>query len=185
MTRSIPLALAAISAFSALAGGSAGAAEGFEPRYNMAGSLGGELFAPPDQAGWAGVLAATRIRVDQVTGDDGNKLSQQIPGGVVPLPGAPSALYPSYAGNRAVIDGTGVLTSWDLVLAYLTPEQYGGGRLAFALDLPYARKQQDIVANAATPVLQWNQGVQPAMQAAVQGQFGAQYQGALSDLGAS
>ncbi len=185
MTRSIHPTAAALLTFSALAAGSAGAAEGFEPRYNLAGSLGGELFAPPDQTGWAAVLAATRIRIDKVTGDDGNKLSQPIPGGVVPLPGAPSALYPSYGGNRTVIDGTGVLTRWDLVLAYLTPEQYGGGRLAFALDLPYARKQQAIVANAATPVLQWSQGVPPAMQAAVQGQFGAQYQGALSDQGAS
>lgn len=84
-----------------------------------------------------------------------------------------------------MIEGTGVLTHWDLVLAYLTPEQYGGGRLAFALDLPYARKKQDIVANAATPVLQWSQGVPPAMQAAVQGQFGAPYQAALSDQGTS
>jgi hypothetical protein len=175
----------ALTAFAALAAGGAGAAEGFEPRYNLAGSLGGELFAPPDQTGWAGVLAATRIRIDKVTGDDGSKLSQTIPGGQLPLPGAPAALYPSYAGNRAVIDGTGVLTRWDLVLAYLTPEQYGGGRLAFALDLPYARKQQDIVANATAPVLQWSQGVPPAMQAAVQGQFGAQYQAALSAQGAS
>lgn len=28
---------------------SAHAAEGFEPCYNLAGSLGGEIFAPPDQ----------------------------------------------------------------------------------------------------------------------------------------
>ncbi len=31
--------------------GCAHAAEGFEPRYNLAGSLGGEIFAPPDQTG--------------------------------------------------------------------------------------------------------------------------------------
>jgi len=185
MTRSIPLALAAISVFAVLAGGSASAAEGFEPRYNLVGSLGGELFAPPDQSGWAGVLAATRIRVDQVTGDDGQKLSQPIPGGVVPLPGAPAALYPSYGGNRAVIDGTGTFTRWDMVLAYLTTDRYAGGRLAFVLDVPYARKQQSIVANAATPALQWNPAVPAATQAAVQGQFGAQYQGALAAESAS
>lgn len=184
MTRSIPPALAAFAAFAVMAGGAARAAEGFEPRYNLAGSLGGELFAPPDQTGWAGVLAVTRIRVEKVTGDDGQKLVQPIPGGALPLPGAPAALYPSYAGNRATIDGTGTFTRSDMVLAYLTTDRYAGGRLAFVVDLPYARKQQSIVASAPTPALQWNPAVPAATQAAVQGQFGAQYQGALAAEGA-
>lgn len=185
MTRAIPCAVAAFAACAALAGGAAKAAEGFEPRYNLAGSLGGELFVPPDQAGWAGLLAVTRIRVDKVTGDDGNKLGEPIPGGAVPLPGAPPALYPSYGAQRATIDGSGTFTRSDLVLAYLTPDQYAGGRIAFVLDLPYARKHQSIVAGAATPALQWNPAVPGATQAAVQGQFGAQYQGALAAQGAS
>ncbi len=185
MTRSIHPALAALAACAAFAGGTAGAAEGFEPRYNLAGSLGGELFAPPDQTGWAGVIAATHINIDKVTGDDGQKLGQPIPGGALPLPGAPAALYPGYAGNRATVDGTGIFNRFDMVLAYLTPEQYGGGRLAFVIDVPYAHKRQLIVASAATPALQWNAPMPAAMQAAVQGQFGAQYQGALSAQGAS
>ncbi|NVD73697.1 hypothetical protein HUX88_24615 [Duganella sp. BJB1802] len=52
------------------------------------------------------------------------------------------------------------------------------------VDLPYARKQQSIVAGAPTPALQWNPAVPAATQAAVQGQFGAQYQGALAAEGA-
>ena len=185
MTRLLPCAAAAFAACAALACGTAGAAEGFEPRYNLAGSLGGELFAPPDQTGWAVVLAATRIRVDKVTGDDGNKLTEAIPGGAVPLPGAPAALYPSYAGQRAVVDGTGTFTRSDLVVAYLTPGQFGCGRLVFVLDLPYARKHQLIVASAPTPALQWNPAVPGATQAAVQGQFAAQYQGGLAAQSAS
>ncbi|MYM95501.1 transporter [Duganella vulcania] len=182
MTRSI---FSAVAALTLMAGGTAGAAEGFEPRYNLAGSLGGELFAPPDQPGWAGALAVTRIHVEKVTGDDGRKLTEPIPGGVVPLPGAPAALYPSYAGNHATIDGTGTFTRSDLVLGYLTTDRYAGGRLAFVFDLPYARKQQSIVGSASTPALQWNPAVPAATQAAVQGQFSAQYQGAVAADGAT
>lgn len=184
MTRSITRHFLALAACAALAqAGAAGAAEGFEPRYNLAGSLGGELFAPPDQSGWATVLAATRIRIDRITGDDGQKFTQMVPGGAVPLPSVPAPLLPAYGANRATVDGTGVLTRWDLVTAYLTPEQYGGGRLAFAIDVPFARKQQSIVVNAATPALSWSPALPAAMQAPVQGQFDAQYQAGLAAQG--
>lgn len=186
MTRSIIPATAALAACAALAGaGHANAAEGFEPRYNLAGSLGGELFAPPDQTGWAAGVAATHIRIDKVTGDDGKKLTQTVPGGAVPLPGAPAALYPSYGAGNAVIDGTGTFDRWDLGLAYLTPERIGGGRLVFVLDVPFARKRQSIVAGAQSPVLNWAPGVPGAMQTAVQEQFSTQYQAGLGAQGAS
>jgi hypothetical protein len=38
--------------------GTAQAAEGFEPRYNLAGSIGGEIFAPPTRP--AGRFASPR-----------------------------------------------------------------------------------------------------------------------------
>ncbi|NVD73698.1 hypothetical protein HUX88_24620 [Duganella sp. BJB1802] len=54
MTRSIPPAPAAFAAFAVMAGGAARAPKALNRATNLAGSLGGELFAPPDQTGWAG-----------------------------------------------------------------------------------------------------------------------------------
>ena len=84
MRKSIPPSLSVIAAF-VLSGGAglASAAEGFEPRYNLAGSLGGEMFAPPNQAGWLVVMAVTSIRVSRVTGNDGKAMTQPIPGDIV------------------------------------------------------------------------------------------------------
>lgn len=166
--------------------GIASAAEGFEPRYNLAGSLGGEMFAPPDQTGWLAGWAVTQVKVSRVTGNDGNVLSQPIPGGTLPLPAPlPTALNPSYGAGVAAIDGTGTLTRSDLVFAYFSPEEFGGGRLVLGIDIPFARKSQWIKAGAPTPSLAWPPNTPGGLQDAVQGQFGAQYQAALHEQGAN
>lgn len=166
--------------------GMASAAEGFEPRYNLAGSLGGEMFAPPDQTGWLAAIAGTHIDVSRVTGNDGKPLSQPIPGGVVPLPAPlPSDLNPSYAPAAATVHGTGTMTRWDLVLGYLSPAELGGGHLVFGVDVPFARKHQSIVPSADTPSLSWSAGAPGAIQTAVQAQFGEQYRAALQAQGAN
>ena len=106
MFKTIPPSLPSIAACLMLGcAGLASAAEGFEPRYNLAGSLGGEMFAPPDQVGWLAVMAGTSIKVSQVTGNDGKAMTQPIPGGVVGLPAPfPSSLNPTlrrrYGGNQ-------------------------------------------------------------------------------------
>jgi hypothetical protein len=165
--------------------GVASAAEGFEPRYNLAGSLGGEMFAPPDQTGWLAGWALTQVKVSRVTGNDGKALTQPIPGGSVPLPAPlPAALTPSYGPGVATIDGTGTLTRSDLVLVYLGRDEVGGGRLAFGIDIPVARKHQSIVPGAVTPALSWPPSTPAPVQDAVQGQFGSQYQAALQQQGA-
>lgn len=161
------------------------AAEGFEVRYNIAGSLGGEIFAP-DQSGWLGGIALTRIKVNKVTGNDGQPLSTTIPGASVPLPApTPAALYPSYDAGTAHVDGTGTMTQANLVLGYITPERFGGGRLAFGVNLPYARKKQNINTSAATPALNWNPAVPAPVQDAVAAQFNTQYQSAVAAQAAS
>jgi hypothetical protein len=166
--------------------GTAAGAEGFEPRYNLAGSLGGEMFAPPDQAGWLVGWAVTSISVSRVTGNDGKSLSQPIPGGIVQLPAPlPPALNPSYGSGTAIVDGTGTMTRSDLVFAYLSPQQVGGGRFAFGIDIPAARKNQVIAFGAPTPALGWPPNTPGQIQSAVQGQFGDQYQGALHEAGAA
>ncbi|MBA5639134.1 transporter [Duganella sp. LX20W] len=175
-------ALRAIPAAAALCVGLAGttpahAAEAFEPRYNMAGSLGGEMFVPPDQAGWAGGVAVTHISVSKVTGNDGQAISTTLPGGVVPLPApTPAALYPTYGTSTAHFDATGPMTRVDLAIGYITPERYAGGQFAFVVDVPYGRKKQDVNITASTPGLNWNPAIPAPVQSAVQAQFGAQYQ---------
>ncbi|MES2149327.1 MAG: transporter [Pseudomonadota bacterium] len=171
----------------ALLAGSAAAvhaAEGFEPRYNLAGSLGGEIFAPPDQTGWAWVMAATRVPVRRVSGDDGKDLTVPVPGATLAVPGLPDALQPSYGPGRATVRGTGAMTRWDVAIAYLSAEKYGAGHLAFALDLPLIRKDQRIGVSGATPALDWPGALPPAVQAGVASQFDHQYQAGLAAQGA-
>lgn len=162
------------------------AAEGFQLRYNIAGSLGGEMFSPPDTKGFAMGLAATYIDVNKVTGDDGNVLTKAIPGGTVPLPSpVPSALYPRYAANTAQVDGTGTFKLWNLALGYVTTDSYGGGRFAFGAVVPYGTKTQTFHANATTPALQWSPLVPPSIQSSANAQFGAAYQAGLASQAAS
>jgi hypothetical protein len=160
------------------------AAEGFEPRYNLAGSLGGEIFAPPDQTGWAFGLAATHIHVDKVSGGDGKTLTQPMAGGTVALPAPlPAALAPSYRAGTVEIPAYGTMDRYDLALAYFTHESYGGGRFLFVADIPVARKKQTIVPQADTPSLQWDPQAPGAMRDAVDSAFRSQYQAALTAQG--
>jgi hypothetical protein len=176
--KSVGLALLAASA-------AGHAAEGFEPRYNLAGSLGGEIFAPPDQTGWAIGTALTRVPVRRVSGDDGKDLVLTLPGATLAVPGLPGALQPSYGATRATVHGYGAMTRWDVAVAYVSAEQYGGGRLLTVIDLPFIRKDQQIGLNGATPALSWPGAVPPAVQAGVAGQFNSQYQAGLAGQGAA
>jgi len=178
--------LAGLAGLALMAGGGAAqAAEGFEPRYNMAGSLGGEIFAPPDQTGWALVTALTRVQVRRVSGDDGRDLAVPLPGATLAVPGLPDALQPSYGPGRATVRGEGAMNRWDVAVGYLSEEQYGGGRLVAAFDLPFIRKDQRIALEGATPALSWPGPVPAAVQAGVAGQFGSQYQAGLAGQGAA
>ncbi|WP_395408409.1 transporter [Pseudoduganella sp. UC29_106] len=176
-----------VASFVFLMGALAGAyaAEGFEPRYNLAGSLGGEIFAPPDQTGWAIGMAVTRVPVRRVTGGDGKDLTFPLPGGTLSVPGIPSALQPSYGPGMATVQGDGSMTRSDLAVAYLTKDQYAGGRLLFVLDLPFIRKDQHIGISGAAPALSWPAPLPAEVQAGVTGQFQAQYKDALAAQGAA
>jgi hypothetical protein len=162
----------------------ANAAEGFEPRYNLAGSLGGEIFAPPDQTGWAFGVAATHIHVDKVSDGSGGKLTQAIPGGTVPLPAPlPAALAPTYQANTAVVTAYGTMDRYDTAIGYITRDNHAGGRLLFIVDVPYARKGQTIAPHADTPALSWNAMAPDALRGPVGSGFSSEYQGALAGAG--
>jgi len=130
-------------------------------------------------------LATTYAPVQKVTGDDGKALTLPVPGGTLAVPGLPAALSPGYDAGSSTLDGHGNMERQDLAVAYLTAERYGGGRLVFVLDLPYARKYQSITLRGAAPALNWPAPLAPQLQAAVAGQFTAHYQGALAAQGSS
>lgn len=52
--------------------------------------------------------------------------------------------------------------------------------MAFAVDVPVARKRQSIGASAVTAPLLWTAGTPDAIRPAVEAEFGKQYQGALA-----
>ncbi|RTL31069.1 MAG: transporter [Burkholderiales bacterium] len=156
---------------------SALAAEGFQVRYNISGSLGGEMFVPPDQAGLAVGIAATHVRISKVTGGDGNALQTTTPGGTVNVPGLPSAANPSYGANNVQVNATGLFDLYNLGIGYVTTERFGGGRLAWLLNVPYGVKDQRFSASATPPALNWPSSTLPSQAAktAVTQQFDANY----------
>lgn len=176
---------AACAALAYACAGSVHAGETFQIRYNIAGSLGGEMFAPPDQTGWAGAIAQTRVDMQKITGDDGNPLTMLTPGGTVPLPvPTPSALYPTYGTNAMRANAAITMNQTNLALGYVTEARYGEGRLAFGVNLSYANRKQFIAASGASPALQWSPAIPASVQTVVGDQFHTQYQAGVAQLAA-
>lgn len=161
------------------------AAEGFQIRYNIAGSLGGEMFAPPDLSGWVGGVALTHIDISRTTGGNGGDFTATLPGGQLPL-SSTAALNPSFGSSQVHVIGTGSMNMWNIGAAYNTTEQYAGGRLAFTLNIPYATLKQNLRNVGAAPTLSWpTQGApSTAVQNSIAQQFGASYQQELSAMAA-
>jgi hypothetical protein len=165
----------------ALSGTAALAAEGFQVRYNIAGSLGGEMFAPPDLSGWVGGMALTHINISRTTGGDGGDFRATMPGGHLPLSNN-AALNPTFGSSQVAVIGTGSMNMWNLGAAYATTGEYAGGRLVFGLNIPYATMKQNVRNVGTAPALHWpTQGApSAAVQNGVAQQFNAAYQQELS-----
>lgn len=163
--------------------GAALAAEDFRIRYNVAGTIGGEIFAPQHRSGWIGAVAYTSIDGKKLTGDDGNDLSITTPAGTVPLPAPEStARYPAYDANRVTLQASGHANVMALALGYITEERYAGGQIIFGALLPFAQNASDVLAIAPSPTLNWPHPTQPdeTTKAFVQSGFGSGYQAGLS-----
>ncbi len=118
----------------------ANASEGYKSRQAPVGAFGGEIAALADNPGFFGTAIATYTHVYKVADDAGNDV------GVAPLSvGLPTN---SKAG-LPIADGTYVLnvpagtvkfdqtqTQLNLIGGYMTEDSYGGGRLAFAINVP-------------------------------------------------
>lgn len=188
-TRWCALAVVASGTLAAMVALPARAAEGFQVRYNLAGTLGGEIFAVPDQHGVAASLVLTESEIRKVTGPGGQPLVRTVPGGAVALPPpAPAAAYPTYGPSPVTVDVTARESRWNLLLAHISRERHAGGRVALGLNLPYVgrRSQAGLVAGA-TPALQWNPLVPVAdsSRQATEAQFDGAYQTALAQQAAT
>lgn len=163
------------------------AADAFLVRYNVAGSLGGEIFAPLDQPGVVVAGALTRIDIDKLSGDHGEAHTMAVPGGVLPLPApAPAALYPSY-GGREIVSGTAGSSQnqQNVAIGYISPEVVGGGHLTFGVNLAYAVIKQRLTLAVPTPALSYPNPLAPsaAARAQVAAGFDAGYQAGLAAQG--
>lgn len=184
--------LLALSTACALCAGHAVAGEDFQVRYSLSGTLGGEIFASPSLEGLTGGIAITHVSGRMLTGNDGKRLTQAVPGGTLQVGG--STPSPTYGPATAYVETNGTLLQYNLGLAWLSAPRYAGGRLAVAVSLPYGVKKQRFGAQVTPPTLNWDPSVPAAMQSAVQGQFDAQYRrdvaavaraedGRISDIG--
>lgn len=169
VTRIVALALA-------VGAPAAQAAEGFQVRYNLAGTLSAELFAPVEVQGWVGTISRSDARTDKVTGPDGGPLTQTLPGGSVTTMAGTTV----YAANPVQVAGAGSLTQYNVLLAYVTPQRFAGGRLGFAVNFPYiAKKVQTTKVTGRNPNAVLN-GVTNVTNTPT---FTTFYQGRLAALG--
>ncbi|MDD0841075.1 transporter [Curvibacter sp. HBC61] len=160
------------------------AAEGFQVRYNIAGSLGGEMFAPPDLSGWVVGAALTHIQVNKTSGGDGGDFRTPLPGGTFPLSanaGQPGK-NPTFAPSSVQVIGTGSMNMWNLGMAYASTQTTGGGRWVLGLNVPYATLKQNVRNVGTAPPLSWpsQSGASAAVQSGVAQQFGSAYQQELA-----
>jgi hypothetical protein len=157
--------------------GSAFAAEGLRVRYPISGTAGGELSAPGVRSGWLGSIGATHFSSDKVTDNDGNPVVQTVPVVV----GTFSTTTPGAVSFSQTQDTV------NFVLGYLSENEYAGGHVTFALNLPLHRIRRTVRIAAVTPTLPVPlQSKAAQVDAALQAQLatqGASLSGEVSGFG--
>jgi hypothetical protein len=174
----------AVAALASACAAGVHAAEDFRVRYNLVGTIGGEIFAPAPSPGWVGALAVTYVDGKKLTGDDGNDLTLMAPGGTVPLAPGGTALDPSYTANKVTLKSSGRATVGALALGYIQEEKIAGGRLVFSGVLPMAQTRTAITPVNSIPELNWPNPSMPnaGVKTGVAGQFATSYQANIQGL---
>lgn len=153
------------------------AAEDFRVRYNLAGTLGGEIFAPLPSPGWVGAFSLTDVDVQKITGPDGRDLVSTVPGGTVPLAQGGTPLDPSYAANPLTLKTRVRATAGALAMAYVQDERVAGGHLMWSGVVPLVDIATRTTPVSSVPTLNWPHPALPdaATRAAVGAGFAQQY----------
>jgi hypothetical protein len=134
--------------------------------------LGGEIVAPLPSEGWVGSVAYTDINIDKIGGADGNALSLQKPATFGPLTAAQLAAVPAVGPATAVqlqaaltgrtasavgtiaVDYKQTVKQANLTFARILDKDVQGGKLAVAINIPYALSlKSDALMTSTTPTL--------------------------------
>jgi hypothetical protein len=123
-----------------LAATAAGASEGYKTRQSPIGAFGGEISAGADNPGFFGTAITTYVHIYRIADVNGNDVA--VAGRSVPLPTNSKAGLPIPDGTYTLNVAPGTIrfdqtqTQLNLIGGYLTEDTYGGGRLAFAANVP-------------------------------------------------
>lgn len=112
------------------------AAEDFRVRYNLAGTLGGEIFSPLPEEGWIAAISHTHVDGKRLTGDDGNDRRITLLNRTVTLKS----------------DGKADITALTLVKVIQGPN--ADERLAFTATLPYSRVEASLTTQPSAPLIE-------------------------------
>lgn len=177
-TNAICLLLALSSADSAMA------AEDFRVRYNLGGTLGGEIFGPLPEAGWIGAFTLTRVEGKKITGDNGQDLTTVAPGGSLALVPGGTPLDPAYPANPVTLKTSVRADVGALAMAYVHDDRFAGGRLMLSGVVPLVQIATRTTPVAGTPALNWPVAgaPDPATRAAVEGGFAQSYPAQIQAL---
>jgi len=120
--------------------GQASASEGYKSRQSPIGIFGGEIAAPADNPGFFGTASVTYVHIYKIADENGNAVG--LPARSVALPTNSKAGLPIADGTYSLQVAPGTIkfdqdqTQVNLIGGYMTNDTYGGGRLAFALNVP-------------------------------------------------
>ena len=145
--------LAGTAMFILSAATSAYAAEGFKLRFPVSGTLGGEIVAPLPSEGWVGSMAITDVNVDGVMGADGKAIQLK------PTKPVPATVDFSVKQRQTLANMT--------LVKLLSPDVQGG-KLALAINIPYALSfDADLKFSGTTPAAIVAMGQATAYQTAL------------------
>jgi hypothetical protein len=155
-----------------LAAGTAQAAEGYKLRQSPVGLFGGEMAASADNPGFFGTASLSVTTIDRIVDGNGNDIA--VMARSLPLPTATptGGRVPngSYTLNvpAGTIDFNQDQTQLNLAGGYITETQYGGGRWAFAINVPLIKQSRTFVASQPLgTVSPSTAGLPPALQGAI------------------
>jgi hypothetical protein len=109
------------------------AAEDFRVRYNLAGTLGGEIFAPLPEEGLIGVISHTYVDGKKLTGNDGNDRTITL------------------GPNKVTIKSDGKANITALALVKVMQGSNANERLSFTAILPYSRTETNLTTDLPLP----------------------------------
>jgi hypothetical protein len=183
--------------------GSVHAADGFKLRFPLTGTLGGEIVAPLPEEGTIITGSLTQIRVEGLTGNDGNPATVQnstrfslTPAQVAGLQATAATTQQAVAlgllnGRSATATGqlaVGVKydqTQANMIVTRILSRNFAGGKLGVSVNIPYAWRRNTAVAfSGPTPTLSTLTPAVPAaaagaVQGAAQSIFSSGYQQSL------